>query len=62
MESSSSALKLTHSVSILDIVMWIAESVKQVSPDSVKSSFQKAKFILGGNEDVEFKSNNTENL
>jgi hypothetical protein len=42
--------------------MWIAEAVKQVSPETVKSCFQKAKFMLGGNEDVEINSNNTKSL
>jgi hypothetical protein len=61
-ESSSSASQLARSISVLDAGMWIAEAVKQVSPETVKSCFQKAKFMLGGNEDVEIKSNNTENL
>jgi replicative superfamily II helicase len=61
--SSSSASKLAHSISVLDAVMWIVEAVKQVSPETVKSScFQKEKFILGGNENVEINSNDTENL
>jgi hypothetical protein len=51
-ESSSSASQLARSISVLDTVMWIAEAVKQVSPETVKSCFQKAKFMLGGNEDV----------
>jgi hypothetical protein len=61
-ESSSSASKLAHSISVLDAVMWIAAAVKQVSPETVKSCFQKAKFMLGCNEDVDINSNNTENL
>jgi hypothetical protein len=55
-ESSSSASKLARSISVLEAVMWIAEAVKQVSPETVKSCFQKAKFMLGGNEDVEINS------
>jgi hypothetical protein len=46
-ESSSSASKLAHSISVLDAVMWIAAAVKQVSPETVKSCFQKVKFMLG---------------
>jgi hypothetical protein len=61
-ESSSSASQHARSVSVLDAVMWIVEAVKQVSPETVKSCLQKAKFLLGGNEDVEINSNNTENL
>jgi hypothetical protein len=61
-ESSLSASKLARSISVLEAVMWIAEAVKQVSPETVKSCFQKAKFMLGGNEDVEINSNNSENL
>jgi hypothetical protein len=34
-ESSSSASKLARSISVLDAVMWIAEAVKQVSPETV---------------------------
>jgi hypothetical protein len=62
MESSSSVSELARSIYILDALIWIAEAVKQVSPETVKSCFQKAKLMLGVNEDVEISSNNTENL
>jgi endonuclease III-like uncharacterized protein len=39
----------------------IAEAVKQVSPETVKSFFQKVKFMLDVNEDV-INNNNTKNL
>jgi hypothetical protein len=47
---------------VLGQKMWNTEAVKQVPPETVKSCFQKAKFMLGGSEDVEIKSNNTKNL
>jgi beta-N-acetylglucosaminidase len=63
MESSSSASELDRSISVLDALIWTVETVIQVSPETVKSCFQKAKFMLGVNEDVEVNnSNNTENL
>jgi hypothetical protein len=62
MESSSSASELAPSISVLDALIWVAEAVKQVSPETVKSCFQKAKFMLGVNEDVKINSNNTKNL
>jgi hypothetical protein len=62
MELSSSASELAHSIYVLDALIWITEAVKQVLPETVKSCFQKAKFMLGVNEDVEINSNNTKNL
>jgi hypothetical protein len=35
-ESSSSAPKLARSISVLKALIWIAEAVKQVSPETVK--------------------------
>jgi hypothetical protein len=62
MELSSSASELACSISVLDILIWFAEAVKQVSPTTVKTCFHKAKFMLDVNEDVEINSNNTKNL
>jgi hypothetical protein len=62
MELSSSASEFALSISVLDTLVCIAEAVKQVSPETDNSCFQKAKFMLGVNEDVEINSNNTKNL
>jgi hypothetical protein len=62
MESSSLTSELAHSISVFDTLIRIAEAVKQVSPETVKSCFQKAKFMFGVNEDAEINGNNTEYL
>jgi hypothetical protein len=62
MESSSSASELARSISVFDTLIRIAEAVKQVSPETVKSCFQKTKFMFGVNEDAEINGNNTEYL
>jgi hypothetical protein len=59
-ESSSSAS--ASSISVLHTLIWIGEAIKQVSIETVKSCFQKAKFMFGVNEDVEINGNNAENL
>jgi hypothetical protein len=42
MDATYSATETAKSISVLDVIIWISEATKQVSPQTVQQCFQKA--------------------
>ena len=59
MENVSSVSELVKSISVLDAIIWIDESLKQILPKTIHRCFEKANFSLDSNEIEELNQNKT---